>query len=335
MKKNRMMRLASILLVCVLLTTSVISGTFAKYTTQDSASDMARVAKWGVELQVVGNLYGDSYDDKIVLEGDTNVAVQSLNKADDVVAPGTKNDEGFAFTLEGQPEVDGVVTTEIKYQSVFLKAGYYGRMVPVSDAAVNADNFDELGELYYFDYQNANAYVKATAYDANFHYFTLEDYTDYVDLYYPVEYKLTGATSDELVGYTTNDSFARIAGKIAEQFDAEISTDGKYTEDFDKAITVYTGTKNFETNENLNNWAIVDEKLTWNWTFCRDTENCKSGDGACRFCKADTILGLLVDPATKGNVVKLDGDVYVAPVEYTDYCVESMFSLDITVTQVD
>ena len=31
MKKNKMMRLAAILLVCVLMTTSVISGTFAKY----------------------------------------------------------------------------------------------------------------------------------------------------------------------------------------------------------------------------------------------------------------------------------------------------------------
>ena len=47
MKKNRIMRLASILLVCVLLTTSVISGTFAKYTTSQDASDSARVAHWG------------------------------------------------------------------------------------------------------------------------------------------------------------------------------------------------------------------------------------------------------------------------------------------------
>ncbi|MFR0985955.1 MAG: hypothetical protein ACLSFZ_04975 [Frisingicoccus sp.] len=45
MKKNRMMRLASSLLVLTLLTTCVISGTFAKYTTQAGGSDTARVAK--------------------------------------------------------------------------------------------------------------------------------------------------------------------------------------------------------------------------------------------------------------------------------------------------
>lgn len=48
MKKNRMMRLASILLVCVLLTTSVISGTFAKYVTEYTAEDTARVALFKV-----------------------------------------------------------------------------------------------------------------------------------------------------------------------------------------------------------------------------------------------------------------------------------------------
>ena len=61
MRKNKMMRLASSLLVAVLITTSAISGTFAKYTTQDSASDSARVAKWGVTVMASGNLFGTMY----------------------------------------------------------------------------------------------------------------------------------------------------------------------------------------------------------------------------------------------------------------------------------
>ena len=68
MRKNKMMRAASALLVAVLLTTSTISGTFAKYVTQDSAKDVARVAKWGVELQVEGNLFGETYVDEITGE---------------------------------------------------------------------------------------------------------------------------------------------------------------------------------------------------------------------------------------------------------------------------
>ena len=79
------MRSASVLLVATLLTTSVISGTLAKYTTQDAAEDTARVAKWGVELQAIGNLYGDTYKDLIVTENDTNATVQSVDRTADVV----------------------------------------------------------------------------------------------------------------------------------------------------------------------------------------------------------------------------------------------------------
>ena len=45
MKKNRMMRVASALLVAVLLTTCAISGTFAKYITAEDATDSAAQAK--------------------------------------------------------------------------------------------------------------------------------------------------------------------------------------------------------------------------------------------------------------------------------------------------
>ena len=128
MRKNKMMRAASALLVAVLLTTSTISGTFAKYASQDSAKDEARVAKWGVELQVVGNLFGDTYQDVIVNTTDVDEfsvkSIQSHNgeeDADDVVAPGTENTgEGMSIVLKGQPEVDGKVTSTLKVQNIFL-----------------------------------------------------------------------------------------------------------------------------------------------------------------------------------------------------------------------
>jgi hypothetical protein len=66
MKKNKMMRLASLLLVCVLLTTSVISGTFAKYTTSYTANDTARVAKWGFDQATLSfDLFAATYDDSV------------------------------------------------------------------------------------------------------------------------------------------------------------------------------------------------------------------------------------------------------------------------------
>ena len=70
MKKNVMMRIASILLVCVLVTTCGISGTFAKYTTNATSSDTARVARWGVEVSASGTMFGKAYQDTIIEDGD-------------------------------------------------------------------------------------------------------------------------------------------------------------------------------------------------------------------------------------------------------------------------
>ena len=107
MKKNKMMRLASAMMVMTLMTTSVISGTFAKYVSQTSASDNARVAKWGVTLSANGLLYSEMYKNlangNVGTNTDTSVSVQTYNYsaetvAQSVVAPGTKN-PGTAFTF--------------------------------------------------------------------------------------------------------------------------------------------------------------------------------------------------------------------------------------------
>ena len=62
MKTNKMMRLASVLLVAVLLSTCAISGTFAKYVTTKEASDSARVAKFGVTITASGKTFAEAYD---------------------------------------------------------------------------------------------------------------------------------------------------------------------------------------------------------------------------------------------------------------------------------
>ena len=98
MKKNRMLRVAAVLLVAVMLTTSVISGTFAKYTSVASASDSARVAKWGwgdtsIELDLFDKVYDDT--------------VQSAND-DNVIAPGTSKTAELTWVADADfaPEVD-------------------------------------------------------------------------------------------------------------------------------------------------------------------------------------------------------------------------------------
>ena len=89
MKKNKMMRVASALLVAVLLTTCAISGTFAKYVSTATGEDAARVAYWGFGLDSsieIGDLFKDVYQ----------TTVDSVD-GDDVIAPGTKNYDTFKF----------------------------------------------------------------------------------------------------------------------------------------------------------------------------------------------------------------------------------------------
>lgn len=110
MKKNKMMRAASGLLVATLLTTSVISGTFAKYTTSKSGTDTARVAKWGVEITANGETFAKSYEKDDQATAIANTVVSTEN----VVAPGTKGTMA-SMKLTGKPEV----AVKVSYEGTF------------------------------------------------------------------------------------------------------------------------------------------------------------------------------------------------------------------------
>jgi len=132
MRKNKMMRLASGLLVAVLLTTCAISGTFAKYVTSDNASDTARVAKFGVTVAASGSLFAENYlkaSDDTPTSATTGITVDSSGAVgDDVVAPGTKSlDDGIQFEIKGKPEVDVNVAIAVTNDSedIFLASGFY------------------------------------------------------------------------------------------------------------------------------------------------------------------------------------------------------------------
>ena len=126
MKKNNMMRIASVLLVAVLLSTCVISGTFAKYTSAIKAEDSAIVAKFAVKAfgeDAVANdtatveIFNTVYDTKGVDNFATATGVDDVevrNAADDaapIVAPGTWGK--FSYTLENESDV--VVTYAVDY----------------------------------------------------------------------------------------------------------------------------------------------------------------------------------------------------------------------------
>ena len=110
MKKNIMIRVASVLLVLVIISACAISGTFAKYTTSITGEDDARVAKWGF----------DGTDADIVLDNlFQNVYNNNKVKSDaDVIAPGTTGSASFKFAYDNSndiaaPEVAYTFTVDV------------------------------------------------------------------------------------------------------------------------------------------------------------------------------------------------------------------------------
>ena len=133
MKKNRMMRLASVLLVLTLLTTSVISGTFAKYTSTVTGSATATVAKWSFEVNdteiatttpatVTFNLFDTS----------TNFDEAGNDVVNGKIAPGTKG--SFNFKVENTSEVSAKYT--ITFGATFPTGIDGNRFKFYSDAAM-------------------------------------------------------------------------------------------------------------------------------------------------------------------------------------------------------
>lgn len=146
--KNKMMRLASLLMVAVLLTTSVVSGTYAKYTTEHEATTSARVARWGFNgtTFTLDDLFAATYDGGQVLSSD-------LSK---VIAPGTTGSQVIAFATEsGQaPEVAYSFTVEASstsdkatnsiLQNANIKWAFYPLGMSPSEIDAQWGDFDAL-----------------------------------------------------------------------------------------------------------------------------------------------------------------------------------------------
>lgn len=303
MKKNTMMRLASFLLIAVLITTSAISGTYAKYVTSDSASDTARVAKWGVTVMVSGELFGTDYNAVNESEkgneitAQTSTSVSALD-SDDVVAPGTKNTEGLTIAIDGKPEVKTKITAEESTvaKEIMLAANTYGVMVKAT--GLNADT----NVATYYTKDDDGKFALATGnWASGTDYYELHDSVTVQNDYYPLTWTVVTTGSGFTAPTKTrlaNIQDEMVAGLNNKEFNAETDLAGSY-------------------------------KLTWEWKF--SNENIYA-DGA------DTILGNLQAVAAsdfEGEVVKLiDGNSYKA-VESSDYELGIDFGFKVTVTQVD
>lgn len=103
-KVNKIMLITvSMLLSLVLITSSVVSTTFAKYATTGQSSTSARVAKWGATIDVtlseelVGKLSNKNYKDMAVIQFEQSSPLG--------MGAGKKYEDALSIKFDGKPEV--------------------------------------------------------------------------------------------------------------------------------------------------------------------------------------------------------------------------------------
>lgn len=343
MKKNKMLRTASAMLILTIITISIIGGALAKYTTEATGSDTAVVAKFGVTATVTGDLFGTIYaTDDISVKGTMDNSVNGNTV--DVVAPGTHNKEGMKLSVSGTPEVATKIilgrvksatdsTKEYANSDIYLEPKKYGLMIPYGGPKV------ELNSGNYYT-KTDNAYSKAET-------GTMNEGIDYYELkevgvtakYYPLKWQVK-KTDNNLVECDTTDAV----------MDALF---GANTSIFGKGETVYSpDTTDFAKSATVG----------WIWPFDNNTTPGANDD-------ADTILGnmiaahvalkadpnaspidvVVIDYPSNGNVtiVQYDEDdtkvidstgkkvVYAKVGDETVACLTAAFNVSLKVEQVD
>ncbi len=312
MKKNRMLRMASALLILTLLTTSVIGGTFAKYVSTGSVSDTARVAKWGVEIKTSGTLYSDAYAKAVEGDGSNlpvawttaspsadSITVAAAEAKQNIVAPGTKSHEhGLSFAISGTPEVAVKVKTTIKAEDIYLKAGTYGVLVPATTVD-NKLSFEKLLNEHSATASGTTTYdvfvVTDTAItritgvddynaDNKDKYYILTNKVTFDNDYFPVVYTLGGTETG-----TSAKTAVAIADVLAEKI--KTSTNPKTGSTSFKATYEGVTSDVYKANTNLatDGPKFGNEKLTWVWPI-EDTEETNKVTTNAK----DTLLGDLM-----------------------------------------
>lgn len=142
MKKNVMMRIASVLLIAVLISTCGISGTYAKYISSASNSATARVAKWAFNVGDSNIAQTNTFVFEPFKYADANVDVNGSNDSEYVIAPGTSGQ--FKIELKNNSEVTATFSIDFAESRT---ASDNGNVIPMQyslDGTAWVDSIDEL-----------------------------------------------------------------------------------------------------------------------------------------------------------------------------------------------
>ncbi len=316
MKKNKMLRTASAMLILTIITISIIGGALAKYTTEATGSDTAVVAKFGVTATVSGDLFGKFYKnvdggngigDGI---GNDNSVKAKDESTTDVLAPGTQNLNGMKLSVTGTPEVATKVILGQKTDEdgtyansdIYLEARKYGLMIPYAGPPVKLNSGNYYTKDASGNYNKANESTTDAVMEENGEYYVLQE-VELQHKYFPLKWYVN---YDEAA--VNNTSLDNVEAVIDVLYGGENTIFGKGDEVY------YPGASNFAKSATVG----------WIWSF--DT---KEGDGAND--GADTILGSMIaayaaqtatPPGTPIDVVVINDDRSLTTVKYEAKSVE-------------
>lgn len=103
MKKTKMTKLLAVLLVVCMMSTSVVGGTLAAYTSEVTGTGTVTVAAWGIGFKNGGNTTSEDFTISVATTKDSNSLVEST-----VIAPGDTGSFSLAIT-------DSLAKAEVAY----------------------------------------------------------------------------------------------------------------------------------------------------------------------------------------------------------------------------
>ena len=368
-RKLTFRRFTYYLLIATIVISCITNGIFAKFTTESDGGDGARVADFGVVVNISGDLFStaySNYSEKEVDDGNggtltqetaisnnptiytanentVSVKAKSETKADgklnNVVAPGTKNDVGISVSVTGTPETDYKLTYNLsEFQTIALYGGYgtiYGLMVPFEDGIVNESNFKELVEDGIYTgsgttYQTYTKVLETDAFKENADYFKIKDTV----ILEPAQIYMP-------IKYYITDNATKTKTALNGSYKIPIMWDMSLFESFDNNTFDGCGNPGFcighigevTGTQTYNTGVNVNENfnITWEWPYHQTTDTPEE----LAWCNAcDTILGYI---AAGKNVVKsneiegpYDNNILTSDVDYNIASDVCNYNLDIT-----
>lgn len=270
MKKNKMMRIASVLLIVTILSTCAISGTFAKYVVTGTGTGEAKVARWGIEISMNGDdLFANRY-----AKSTTGTGVAVLAKGTyDVVAPGTNSDEAGSTFSAHIANVGGPTEVAVRYALGF-QDGWTDIVLHEGDVI-----------------KDETVLKPATGYE------DLDVEADYSPVKFSIYYKGTIQGNTNLYDYSTGDGFAIVEGVSLTDFDNNV-TSGSNMNIGLNGVNAYvdTTTKQIIVDAPAGMTLTGDFICKWEWKY----EDGTSAAEKAYIDKLDTYLGNHPQPLSFG-----------------------------------